>query len=292
MVTIPSFERVTLPLATIVAAAGATLIALSFLVMPGTLLERLVLASGFPSILAAAEPPLGLTARTALALLGGGSAAGFLWYATYLAVGMRTVTIGASATVDAAAVRRGDAHPDAPPRAPLLANRDLGTPFLDVRAPANPAPAAEISFDPVERSLPLDLDRPLAEFDPRALLAQPLPAPPPVAPLPRPASALKAEAQAAAPSSVVNKAPAVAEPRVPEPAREAPSLRCDPIMVPTANLMRDRADPPATAPRETTIHDLLARLEKGVANDNRAPAQAASLSAALGDLRKLALDRR
>jgi len=31
--------------------------------------------------------------------------------------------------------RRADAHPDAPPRAPIIASRDLGEPFMDVVAP-------------------------------------------------------------------------------------------------------------------------------------------------------------
>lgn len=41
--------------------------------------------------------------------------------------------------------RRADAHPDAPPRAPIIASRDLGEPFMDVAAP--PPPAAEPEAD-------------------------------------------------------------------------------------------------------------------------------------------------
>jgi hypothetical protein len=39
--------------------------------------------------------------------------------------------------------RRADAHPDAPPREPIIASRDLGEPFMEVGAPAGAEPAAE-----------------------------------------------------------------------------------------------------------------------------------------------------
>ncbi|HEY0270107.1 MAG TPA: hypothetical protein VGC10_03860 [Sphingomonas sp.] len=39
--------------------------------------------------------------------------------------------------------RRADAHPDAPPREPIIASRDLGEPFMDVGGFAPPSPHAE-----------------------------------------------------------------------------------------------------------------------------------------------------
>lgn len=39
--------------------------------------------------------------------------------------------------------RRADAHPDAPPREPIIASRDLGEPFMEVGAYAPPPPAAD-----------------------------------------------------------------------------------------------------------------------------------------------------
>jgi hypothetical protein len=39
--------------------------------------------------------------------------------------------------------RRADAHPDAPPREPIIASRDLGEPFMEVGASAAAEPAAE-----------------------------------------------------------------------------------------------------------------------------------------------------
>ncbi|MGK6356864.1 hypothetical protein ACMGDH_16750 [Sphingomonas sp. DT-207] len=72
-------------------------------------------------------------------------------------------------------LRRADAHPDAPSRPPLLAMRDLGTPFLEIRASeTRPVPEAPV---PIERALPRDLSQPLAAFDPGAIRDAPLAAP-------------------------------------------------------------------------------------------------------------------
>jgi hypothetical protein len=70
-------------------------------------------------------------------------------------------------------VRRADAHPDAPPRRPMTA-ADLGTPMMEVTA-ANPVT--------LERSIPADLDQPLAAFDPHAILPVPMAPIRPVTPL-------------------------------------------------------------------------------------------------------------
>lgn len=67
-------------------------------------------------------------------------------------------------------LRRADAHPDAPARPPLRAMRDLGTPFLDIRA-IDGAGARPVEV--VERALPRDLAQPLAAFDPGAIPAVP-----------------------------------------------------------------------------------------------------------------------
>ncbi|MES2753573.1 MAG: hypothetical protein V4659_02800, partial [Pseudomonadota bacterium] len=75
MATLARLERLNLPLAPVAAAVSGGIVALGFLVMPGGLLERLVLASGIAAFVAAAEPPLGLTARIALGLIGGGGVA-------------------------------------------------------------------------------------------------------------------------------------------------------------------------------------------------------------------------
>ncbi len=131
-----------LPLAPLIAAVLGGLAALGVAVVPAPALESLVMDSGLPSVIAAAEPPLGLTARIALALGAGGVVAAFMWLSAFVLLGTRGLTIGNAAApladpedLPTPVIRRADAHPDAPPRPPLLATRDLGTPFLEVRAP-------------------------------------------------------------------------------------------------------------------------------------------------------------
>ncbi|WP_242153131.1 hypothetical protein [Sphingomonas sp. BAUL-RG-20F-R05-02] len=139
------------------------LIALVFAVMPTSTLESLVVDSGIAALVNAAQPPLGLTARAMLALVGGGVVSVLAWVALFVAVGTRLIILQNPRATGVAgpALRRADVHPDAPPRQPVFANRDLGTPFLEVRA--------EVA--PIERTLPDDLDMPLAAFDPQSFTA-------------------------------------------------------------------------------------------------------------------------
>ncbi|OQW48272.1 MAG: hypothetical protein A4S16_00995 [Proteobacteria bacterium SG_bin6] len=159
-------QRLSFALAPAAGLALGVLTAATFLLLPLDRLEGLVLASGIPAVIAAAEPPLGFTARLAIALFSGVFLGGVLWFALFLAFGGRTLAFGPEEElVDPTipVLRRADAHPDAPPRAPLLATRELGTPFLEVRAKA-----AEVAPPPVERPLPADLDMPLSAYDPGA----------------------------------------------------------------------------------------------------------------------------
>ncbi len=71
-------------------------------------------------------------------------------------------------------IRRADAHPDAHPRPPLRASHDLEMP-----AWALPKVPVEQEAAAVECDLPVDLDQPLAAFDPQAIPAVPLPPPVP-----------------------------------------------------------------------------------------------------------------
>lgn len=292
MVAFTRPQRLMLPLPTALAAAAGACVAAVFLLMPGERLENFVIASGLPAVVAAAAPPLGFTARIALMLMLGGGTAVFAWLAAFLAFGSRTVTLGGGVLSGLAAQRRADAHPDAPPREPVLANRDLGTPFLDVRA-GRAAPPADpllepIALTPAVQDLPLDLDQPLAAFDPLAISTEPLTPAAPVAPLPRPAAVQP------------TPAPVASEPAPPlrpqlQPAPRARSLRYDPNTIrPLGSLLRE--DRPAPPPREpvpesATIHDLLARLERGVSGDRRPPAPPRSLDSTLDDLRRLATQR-
>ncbi|MDF2386404.1 hypothetical protein JMG10_33370 [Nostoc ellipsosporum NOK] len=332
-----------LPLAPLIAAVAGGLAALGVAMIPVPALEALVMDSGLPSILAAAEPPLGTTARLAVALGTGAFVGAFMWLSAFILLGSRGLTIGEAEDialdpeeVPLPVLRRADAHPDAPPRPPLLATRDLGRPFLEIHAatPAPPAPAPEdehIDFDAIfppraitppkepvapapapvvvpvaaaapepvitvpevsevhpmqatipapepivetpeghegrdvhararqplaEQELPADFDQPLSAFDPQAIPAVPKPAPVPLAPLrrsPRPSIFEESER-----FEIFELTPAVRR-HVPEPAAEVP------VLPPRG----ERIVRPET---DASIHALLERLERGVADKGLAPA--------------------
>lgn len=276
MVTVAAPQRLKLPSPAVGAVAGGGLVAALFLFVPSDLLERGVIASGIPAVLAAAEPPLGFTARIALGLVFGGLAAGLIWLA------LTALGEGREMDLHKWVGRLKRARNDAAPRPPLFANRDLGTPFLDVKAPvASPAP-------PAEQALPLDLDQPLAAFDPAAMRDVPMPAPEPVKPLPRPQLIDPGDRFETFELTPMQRAPASTDRPI--------SLRVPPVTTLRAQSLREPAPREAArvvAPEtETTVHALLARLERGIgARDRQASAQpprAHTLQDTLGDLRRLA----
>ncbi|MCW3849015.1 hypothetical protein OF829_17385 [Sphingomonas sp. LB-2] len=254
-----------LPLAPVVAGVIGVGLAAACALMPAAMLEGLVMDSGLPAVISAAEPPLGMTARLLVAAGAGGLVALFTWFGLFLILGSRGVTIGKAPQAGEAVpvLRRADAHPDAPARAPLLATRDLGTPFLEVTAPAKaeaesyksegvvplfaPEPAAA-AVPPAEQDLPIDLEQPLAAFDPQAIPDVPMPPPVSVSPLrPRPAvfdSSERFETFELTPMR-----------RAAPPPRLRPAPRPEP---------RGQDEPIATPKTDATIHALLDRLEKGV----------------------------
>ena len=181
-------KRLNLPIAGTAGAASALIAALAFALAPLSLIESLVVASGLPALVGVAEPPLGATARALLCFGGSVGAGALVFLVTARLFGDRCVTIGrGDADMERVpVVRRADSHPDAPPRPPVIATRELGVPMMSVGTGEE------------ARELPRDLDTPLAEYDPQAFVEshppQPLPsgdepdyrvaAP---APLPRPA---------------------------------------------------------------------------------------------------------
>lgn len=279
---VPSFRRsrLTLPAASTIGVVVGVVVALGFALVPVEILERLVMASGLPAVVAAAEPPLGLTARLVLILIGGGFIGLLTWFALFPLIGNRAFRIGhghrRASGEQVPTVRRADAHPDAPPRAPLLAHRDLGTPFLDIHAtqvagPLDEPMAVDSGVDDLAddltddldaevdlvREVPDDLDTPLAAFDPEAFAA------------------------------------ATGEP-VPLP-RFAPGERIETFeLTPIARSVSDEAPLPvrqqSSRDTEATIAALLERLERGVTERaDRLPRPGAD--AALGSLRRLAAGR-
>lgn len=137
--------------------------------MPQPLFSGLVEASRLPDLVAAAQPPLGDTARFAAV----GATALITFVATWAlmaALGRAPARPEAEPEAEAPRLRRADAHPDAPARAPLLA-RDLGEP-LDLEAFPQ-APAEEPAFEEAEhRPLPAFLvpqepeEEPVAQAEP------------------------------------------------------------------------------------------------------------------------------
>ncbi|MEG3176007.1 hypothetical protein U1872_07185 [Sphingomonas sp. RB3P16] len=276
-------QRLILPLAPLVAGIIGVLTAAMFALVPIDLLESMVVDSGIAAVLPAAAPPLGLTARAALVLLCGGGIALVAWFGLFLLFGSRTIVLQRARKGDdeAPVLRRADAHPDAPSRRPLFANTDLGTPFLEVRAPAHrrETPAAETPpvaltpFDDApERALPADLDQPLSAYDPAAVRAAAVAAP-----------------EADAPVEPVGPRPL---PRR-QTFDEAERFETFPLPLPgaaaeraTAQPMPIRVEQPRADPSDT-INALLDRLERVVARRDPAAQIApppATSAAALTDL--------
>lgn len=155
--------------------AGASAVAL-FTLLPADSLSSLVWSSGIAALVPAAAPPLGITARALLALGGGVVAAAVAWSALFLLFGPGGWLAPKARGAGVPAVRRGDAHPDCPPRRPMSAT-ELGTPMMEINAL------------PGERALPRDLDQPLHAFDPGSVPDVPREPVRAVAPLARPALA-------------------------------------------------------------------------------------------------------
>ncbi len=309
-----SGRRVAFPVATTFALALAGLAGLMFLVMPTGVLEDLAVDSGVASLITAAQPPLGLTARLAIAFIVALAVGGVSWFGLFLLVGNRSVVIRRGKREDGVPVlRRADAHPDAPARRPVFAHRDLGTPFLEVKAEPMPEPqsfddAMTFEATPFERDIPKDLDTPLATY--LHPLDPPLPTPEPVAtPDPEPLPILRTPDPVAPPPIApewpvpepvvaVDPRPApepMVEPQQPEP-RFAPHERIETFEL--TPMVRPSAGEPNAPLAPATIHDLLERLERGVAKRQAAAApeaapdadepQPGSLEETLGVLRRLA----
>lgn len=215
---VSSLKRVTLPIAPAGASGLAAVAAMAVFVAPTPLLEAFAVDSGIAAILAAAEPPLGMTARLALTFAAAATVYAIAWLVLDLLGPGRTLAINRGATlptqapvpadqrlqglahlshlilpklsIGAAAAKPAPARE--PAREPVRAARDLGVPFLEVSAPRKPAPIPD-----AERAIPKDLDQPLAFYDPGAVPSVPA-APVPLVPAlarARPEDAAQPEAE-------------------------------------------------------------------------------------------------
>lgn len=295
----------------VIAIFTALTVALVIALLPVWRIEAAVEASGLPALLPAAAPPLGMTARVALMLAAATLIAGPLWIGLWLLLPAKRRRRAANAEPS---VRRADAHPDAPPRPPVRATRDLGKPFLD-------------PLDPVETEidLPRDLNTPMAIFDPAAV--PPVPAAPAqaVRPLFRPTpapvdeptldtDAFFAPPVATAPEQEAPVPPTPVEPVVPdqrpveapepvnaaaepEPAEPEQAETAEPDVAPEPEPAPHEPDiaPPEPAPLPS-LDALLDRLDEGlqrrrsaeIERQEAAKAQSTGLASALGALRRMA----
>lgn len=288
MAVSPRPQRLILPLAPLVAGVIGILTAAMFALVPTDLLESMVVDSGIASVLSAAEPPLGLTARAALALVCGSGVGLIAWFALFLSFGTRTILLQrpGGAGADAPILRRADAHPDAPARRPLFANTDLGTPFLEVRArpvhlDASDLRKPESAPPPIERALPADLDQPLSAYDPGAVPEAPIDWSPPPAEIVDPAPRPLPRRQTFDPGERFETFPLT--PMV----RPAAQPEPEPQPLPIRQAPRD--DP------SETIHALLDRLERVVSRREASPTAQQpreTIEDSLSSLRQLATDHR
>jgi hypothetical protein len=141
------------------AAAAALAVGFAAFVMPGDILTSLVQATGLPSVLPMAEPPLGMKARAGISLVAALLTFGSVFFLLRRIGGASAParqrdTGGWLPEVDevgdtspaAPRLRRADVHPDAPARRPILAVRELGEPAPQM-APL-PSFVAEMPAEP------------------------------------------------------------------------------------------------------------------------------------------------
>lgn len=236
--------------------------------MPDPVFTGLVETSRLPDLVAAARPPLGDTAR--LAAIAAATLGAFAAVWALMALLGRKPERREEAPEPAIQVprqRRADAHPDAPPRPPLLA-RDLGEP-LELEEVA-PEPAEETPFGQADY-------RPLPGF----LVPQ--------EPEPEPVAEEEFEVEA------VDPEPQAAEEAQPEPEAET---------VPIAELAARLPEAETEEESDQSLAQLVNRIEFGMSRKRQAlppvdlpPAEPASaeeekvghrLRSAISDLQKIA----
>lgn len=287
-------QRLTPNLALAGAGAAGVLVALATLVIPYGLLQDIVVRSGIAAFIPAAEPPLGVTARISVGVFAGGAAALVAWFALSALLMWRDSRATEEPGERRPVVRRADAHPDAPPRAPLLATRDLGTPFrgkgreveeeeADARVFALPEGKVEQGAAEVG-----DLDLPELPPEPVIAMGAPTPpaaetipqmkveTPPPPAPQPLPAD-LDQPLSAFDPGAIPDVPRAPPPPiaplnRAPQPLAEGERFETfeltpprpvpAPVVTPAPRPIAESLAAPET---DASVHALLDRLERGIA---------------------------
>lgn len=141
-----------------VAALAGLAVAFAAFTIPDDILADAVSATGIGSIITAAQPPLGTTARVTLAVAGAIAAfGGALFLLRWLdRFASKPSTRPADPIAEGPRIRKSDAHPDAPPPRPISASRDLGEP-APPSAPAEPGPVAQAATVEPVATAPADV---------------------------------------------------------------------------------------------------------------------------------------
>lgn len=230
--------------------------------LPADLLEQLVGAAGIANIIAAAQPPLGGTARLGLGIAAAVTAFALVYLLLRLidrkpavrdediieeepAPPRRRRIVEASAEEEqqppSPRLRRWDAHPDAPARRPIFAASEFGEPDAPISPlavkPDKSARAPSAPFWPPEDFPDSDSEEAEAwmgqqeqERPVEAAATEPEPAPVPAPavepePLPEPAAEVVDEVETSAPDTAVPPPPAQApEPEARQPVRGNESI--------------------------------------------------------------------
>lgn len=147
-------QGISLPLASVIAGSIGLGVAIVVGTLPAPLFEGLVMASGLPALVAAAAPPLGLTARMLLTLALALVIAATLYVPLSYLYGRRRLRVRPlrqqRAEVAEGPVPQRIRIEAAKPR-PIAAHEELGAPFLSVKAEARtPAPmqAKDVPAEP------------------------------------------------------------------------------------------------------------------------------------------------
>lgn len=259
MVAYTLVQRLSPNLALAGAGLAGVLVALATLAIPAPLLENIVVTSGVAAFVPAAEPPLGVTARICVGVFAGGAAALIAWLLLSALLAWRDSRGEAEDVAEEKeeqrlrrpVVRRADAHPDAPPRPPLLATRDLGVPFRanaqqagdEAEATLPDARFFAMAAHDVESATVEARDFALPALPPEPVIAMGAPAPPvesvPSVAIPQPQAKPKME-----PASLVTRSMPPFEPQ-PLPADlDQPLSAFDPAAIPEHPL----APPPPLKP--------------------------------------------
>ncbi|NNC72044.1 MAG: hypothetical protein HKN78_04120 [Sphingomonadaceae bacterium] len=138
-VELPEFAA-KLPKVAVASAISGLIVAALILMTPNPWFEAFIVETGLPSLISAAEPPLGARARIVFALIAALIVTTVAWIALKVITDRKfgqplrdpvsIYDLEDEPLVDAPIRRRTvDAHPDHPPRAPIMAGADLGTPL-------------------------------------------------------------------------------------------------------------------------------------------------------------------